>query len=208
MVKGGRGRRTLECATPLPPYARGAETMGMVAPVYYTADMVRALPEDGNRYEVVYGELLVTPAPRLWHQELALRLARIVSEYLDHEPVGHLLPSPADISWGPDVLVQPDLFVAPLDQVRTLDWKQVKDLLLVIEVLSPSTLRYDRFTKRRLYQERRIPSYWAVDGEERWVEVWTPAAQFPTVERERLVWQPAGAREAFTLELRELFRPI
>ena len=52
----------------------------------------------------------------------------------------------------------------------------MKDLLLVIEVLGPSTLRYDRFTKRRPYQERRIPSYWAVDGEERWVEVWTPAA--------------------------------
>ncbi len=182
--------------------------MGMVAPVYYTADMVRALPEDGNRYEVVYGELLVTPAPRLWHQELAVRLVRTVSEYLEREPVGHLLPSPADISWTSDTLVQPDLFVAPLDQVRTLDWTQVKDLLLVIEVLSPSTLRYDRFTKRRLYQERRIPSYWAVDGEERWVEVWTPAAQFPTVERERLVWHPAGAREAFSLELRELFRPI
>jgi hypothetical protein len=37
--------------------------MGMVAPIYYTADMVRALPDDGNRYEAVYGELLVTPAP-------------------------------------------------------------------------------------------------------------------------------------------------
>ena len=45
--------------------------MGMVAPAYYTADMVRALPDDGKRYEVVYGELLVTPAPRLWHQEVA-----------------------------------------------------------------------------------------------------------------------------------------
>jgi len=99
----------------------------------------------------------VTPAPRLWHQELAVRLARTVSEYLEREPVGHLLPSPADISWTSDTLVQPDLFVAPLDQVRTLDWTQVKDLLLVIEVLSPSTLRYDRFTKRRLYQGASNP---------------------------------------------------
>ena len=117
--------------------------MDMAAPIYYTAEMVRALPEDGNRYEVVYGELLVTPAPRLWHQELTMRLLRGVGEYLDHEPVGHLLPSPADISWGSDVLVQPDLFVAPLDQVRTLDWRSVKDLLLVIEVLSPSSTRAD-----------------------------------------------------------------
>ncbi len=48
--------------------------MGMAAPIYYTADMVRALPDDGNRYEVVHGELLVTPAPRLWHEEVGIRL--------------------------------------------------------------------------------------------------------------------------------------
>src|SRR5437667_11195887 len=108
----------------------------------------------------MYGELLVTPAPRLWHQELAVRLARTASEYLEREPVGHLLPSPADISWTSDTLVQPDLFVAPLDPARTLAWTQAKDLLLAIQVLSPSTLRYDRFTTRRPDQARRIPSYW------------------------------------------------
>ncbi len=48
--------------------------MGMAAPTYWTADMVRALPEDGNRYEVVYGELLVTPSPRMWHEVLIHRL--------------------------------------------------------------------------------------------------------------------------------------
>jgi len=182
--------------------------MGMAAPIYYTADMVRALPDDGNRYEVVHGELLVTPAPRLWHQELVLRMARAVSDYLDREPVGHVLHSPADLSWGSDILVQPDLFVAPLEQARTLDWAQVKDLLLVVEVLSPSSSRADRFTKRRLYQEQGIPLYWVVDGEDRSVEVWTPEERFPTVERERLIWHPRGARNAFTLDLEELFRPI
>jgi Uma2 family endonuclease len=182
--------------------------MGMAAPTYYTADMVRALPDDGNRYEVVHGELLVTPAPRLWHQELIGRLLRDVGEYLDHEPVGHLLLSPADISWGPDVLVQPDLFVAPLDQVRTLDWRTVKDLLLVVEVLSPSSTRADRFTKRRLYQERGIPAYWMVDGDAALIEVWTPELEFPIVARERVTWHPAGAGHPFTLDLKELFRPI
>jgi len=182
--------------------------MGMVAPVYYTADMVRALPADGNRYEVVHGELLVTPAPRLWHQEIAGRLYVAVRAYLDVERVGHLLAAPADISWGEDVLVQPDLFVAPLHQVRTLDWARVKDLLLVIEVLSPSSVRGDRFAKRRLYQEREIPAYWVVDGDERLVEVWTPEARFPVVERERLTWHPAGAGHPFTLALAELFRPL
>ncbi len=139
--------------------------MGMPALVYYTADMVRALPDDGNRYETVYGELLVNPAPRAWHQVIVGRLLRMVADYLDRYPIGTLLQSPADISWSDDTLVQPDLFVVDVDEARTLDWAQMKTLLLVIEVLSPSTARNDRFTKRRLYQEQDIPLYWIVDAD-------------------------------------------
>ncbi|MBA3316668.1 MAG: Uma2 family endonuclease [Gemmatimonadales bacterium] len=180
----------------------------MASPLYYTADMVRALPDDGNRYEVVYGELLVTPAPRLWHQELAFRLARAIASYLEAEPVGRVLQSPADISWGPDVLVQPDVFVAPAREVATLDWARVKTLLLVAEVLSPSTARADRILKRRRYQEAGVPCLWLVDGDERVVEVWAPEDRFPRFERERLVWHPAGAGQAFALPLDVLFRAI
>src|SRR2546429_1359127 len=117
MTTRGGGHRTMKGARILPPRCRGADTMGMVVPAYYTADMVRELPDDGNRYEVVYGELLVTPAPRLWHQEIVGRLAWALRAYLDRARVGHVLASPADISWRPDVLVQPDLLVAPLAEV-------------------------------------------------------------------------------------------
>ena len=182
--------------------------MGMVAPVYYTVDMVRTLPDDGKRYEVVHGELLVTPAPHPWHEVLVFRLHRALSEYLQHEPVGHAFGSRADISWGRYVGVEPDVFVVPLEEARTLQWSKMQHLLLVVEVLSPSSARADRFTKRRLYQERRIPTYWVVDGDERLVEVWTPGLELPVVERERLLWHPAGAGESLTLELRELFAPI
>jgi Uma2 family endonuclease len=182
--------------------------MGMVAPVYYTVDMVRALPDDGNRYEVVHGELLVTPAPRPWHEVVVGRLHSVLAAYLRAEPVGHVFAGRSDISWGQDILVEPDVFVVPLEQARTLEWSRMTNLLLVVEILSPSSLRHDRFTKRCLYQERRIPMYWVVDGDERSVEVWTPAAELPTVERERLIWQPVGAGRPLTLELHELFRPI
>ncbi|MFQ5705222.1 MAG: Uma2 family endonuclease, partial [Gemmatimonadales bacterium] len=164
--------------------------MGMAAPLYYTAEMVRSLPEDGKRYETVHGELLVTPSPRLWHQVVVGRVHAELTAYLHNHPVGYLLCSPADISWAPDILVQPDTFVADLEQVRTLDWKNVRTLLLAIEVLSPGTVRYDRFTKRRLYQEVGVACYWIVDPDRRYAEVWTPAATFPTVERDRLVWTP------------------
>lgn len=201
-------RRAAELPTPTaePTFMGMPDTL---TPVYWTADMARRLPEDGNRYEVVYGELLVTPAPRLWHQRLVLRLASALEEYLARHPrAGVAFTSPADISWGQDVLLQPDVFVVPVEQARALDWSAIHDLVLVAEVLSPSTPRHDRFTKRRRYQEARVPLYWIIDGDGRQVEVWTPADAFPSIERDRLVWQPEGAGAPFTLPLQELFRTI
>ncbi len=180
----------------------------MAAPTYWTADMVRALPDDGNRYEVVWGELLVTPAPRPWHQIVLGRLQFALQKYLEGHPTAYLLASPADISWGPDILVQPDLFVVPLAELRTLEWHRIKGVMLAMEVLSPSTARYDRFTKRRLYQTVGIPHYWVVDPAERAIEVWTPEATTPAIERERLAWSPSDGDPHFTLELGELFRPV
>lgn len=182
--------------------------MPMAASIYYTADMVRAMPDDGNRYEVVYGELLVTPAPRLLHQLVVQRLSAALGPYLQSQPVGVVLTSPADISWGADVLVQPDVFVLPLDEARTLSWSSVRTLLLVAEVLSPSSARGDRFLKRLRYREAKVSLYWVVDADQRSVEVWTPTDDFPQFERERLVWHPPGAVQPFTLELESLFRPI
>ena len=181
----------------------------MAAPHYYTADMVRALPDDGNRYEVVYGELLVTPAPRALHQLVAGRLFIAISNYLASESAGLALMSPADISWGRrDVLVQPDVFVVALDDARTLDWQQMRHLLLAAEVLSPSTARADRFVKRRRYQDAGVPCYWIVDVDARAVEVWTPGDTLPRVERDALEWRPGGVAQPFRLSLHELFRPI
>lgn len=72
--------------------------MGMASPAFYTAEMVRALPHDGNRYETVHGELLVTPAPRPPHQVVLSRLFSKLSRYLEENPLGVVLTSPADIS--------------------------------------------------------------------------------------------------------------
>jgi Uma2 family endonuclease len=180
----------------------------MAAPLYYTADMVRALPEDGNRHEVVYGELLVTPAPSAWHELLQVRLLTALDNYLRRQPLGVVFGSRADISWGPDVLVSPDVFVVLLEQARTLDWARMRDLLLVAEILSPSSARTDRFLKRRRYQEAGIPEYWIVDPDERRVEIWTPTDTLPRFEHKALTWQPDPSVEAFSFPLADLFRPL
>jgi Uma2 family endonuclease len=182
--------------------------MGMAAPTYYTSDMVRAMPDDGNRYEVVYGELLVTPAPNAWHEVLQVRLLTALDNYLRRHPYGVVLGSRADISWGPDVLVSPDVFVVPQEQARTLDWARMVNLLLVAEVLSPSSARHDRFLKRRRYQEAGIPLYWIVDPEERRAEIWTPDDTLPRFEHKTLLWQPEATVQAFSLPFQELFRPL
>ncbi|NOT07207.1 MAG: Uma2 family endonuclease [Gemmatimonadales bacterium] len=180
----------------------------MPASRYYTADMVRALPDDGNRYETIHGELFVTPSPRILHQVVAQRLALALENYLSREPIGTLFFTAADISWNSVTLVQPDLFVAATDEVRTMEWEKVKTLFLTVEVLSPSSARADRFVKRRLYQEQKIPLYWIVDCDARAVEVWTPDALFPVVEEDRIVWRPDGAEAPCIIELAEVFAPV
>jgi Uma2 family endonuclease len=180
----------------------------MSAPVYYTADMVRAMPSDGNRYETVHGELLVTPAPRPWHQVVVERMRHALAVYLDDHRDLFLFASAADISWGPDVLVQPDLFVLPTTEAKTLDWSQMQGLILAIEVLSPATARHDRFTKRRLYQEVGIPCYWVVDADQRFVETWRPGRTVPQLVHNVLSWTPPSASAGFQLSLDTLFAPI
>src|SRR5689334_3904810 len=156
MRAGLAGRATVHHGIRWRPRQRRDEHMGMAAPLYYTADMVRALPDDGNRYEVVYGALLVTPAPRAWHQAVVLNLAAALREYLHRHPsAGVVFTSPSDISWGPDVLLQPDVFVVAGEEARTLDWRRMRTLPLVAEVLSPSTARNDRFLKRLRVPRRR-----------------------------------------------------
>ena len=185
--------------------------MVMAAPLYHTAEMVRALIDETRhwpRYETVHGELLVTPAPRPWHQIVALEIATALTEYLREERFGKVLMSPADISWGPDSLVQPDVFVVPLEEARTLTWSTIRTLLLAVEVLSPSSVRADRFTKRRLYQEVGVAMYWVIDADAGTAEVWTPLDRFPHMETERLVWKAPEASRPFEMAVAELLKPI
>jgi len=172
----------------------------------YTADEVRAFPDDGNRYEVVHGELLVSPAPRHRHQAAFREIfVRLYGHLAAHDLERGLLSSPADISWSDETLVQPDIFVVASSETKG-EWRDIRTLLLVIEILSPSTARADRTVKRRLYQEQRIPVYWIVDPAARRAEVWTPEAEAPVIERERLTWRHPEAAGGCAIDLGRVFR--
>jgi Uma2 family endonuclease len=182
--------------------------MGMPALAQqWTAEMVRALPDDGKRYEVVDGELFVTPAPRLPHQAILLELALRLTPYVRTHRLGMVIISPADVEYGPKTLVQPDLFVAPLVEGRIpQSWEDVRSLLLAVEVLSPSSARADRAVKRRLYQRQGVPEYWIIDVDGRLVERWRPQDERPEMLSERLEWQPSDQFASLPLDLPDLFR--
>jgi Uma2 family endonuclease len=185
--------------------------MGMPQPIAdWTVERVLALPDDGNRYEVVDGELLVSPAPSLFHQVAVAALARILDPFARTHRLGYVLHSPADIELDEHTLVQPDLFVAPpVEGRRPRSWKEIRQLLLAIEVLSPSTARADRQVKRRRYQRHGVAEYWIVDLDARLVECWTPADERPQVLTERLDWRPLVEQSPrLSIDLIALFRDV
>ena len=175
----------------------------------WTRERVLALPDDGNRYELLDGELLVTPAPRARHQDASLALVLKLHPYVREFGIGKLGFSPADLELEGGQLAQPDVFVVPLiEGRRPRDWKEYGIPLLVIEILSPSSARPDRITKRRRYQRTGVPEYWVVDLDARIVERWRPQDERPEVLDELLTWQPDPAHPALTISLPELFSEV
>ena len=181
--------------------------MAMPITRHFTAADLAAMPDDGQRYEIVRGELLVTPAPRDLHQLIVTRLFGELWEYLKpHGLADQLVTAPADITFANDTVLEPDLFVADTSALlRSRKWTDVTTLFLVVEVISRSTTRNDRTTKREEYQRHGVPHYWIVDGDQRQVEVWTPDAQAPVIERERILWRHSAIADECVIDLVKLF---
>ena len=179
----------------------------------WTAQMVRDLtPDDYSawpKYECVEGELLVTPAPRLTHEEAIKQLLFRLDPYVIANRLGWLIAGRADIELDPLTLVQPDLLVAPLvGGRRPRSWSEITTLLLAVEVLSPSTARYDRVTKRRYYQRFGVPEYWVVDLDARAVERWRPGEERGELLDGELVWQPEASVAPLVIELPAYFAEV
>lgn len=174
----------------------------------WTADEVRALPDDGNRYEAVDGELLVTPAPARVHQEASRQLFRLLDAYTRAHGVGETFFAPADIGAGRMSLVQPDLFVVPRQAPGRREWEVLRELVLAVEILSANTAIADRFTKRGLYQRQGVPEYWSVDVDARVFERWQPGDEMPELLDRRITWQPSAAHPPLEIDLNTYFTAV
>ncbi len=173
----------------------------------WTRAEVLALPDDGMRHELIDGELIVTPTPRVRHQEGVMALQELLSAYAREHGVGRCYNLPGDLEVLPGQVNQPDLFVVPPGP-RFSRWEDAPTPILVIEVASPSTARYDRGTKRRFYQRAGVPEYWIVDLDARLVERWRPDDLRPEVLDHDIAWQPAPDAPALRIDLDRFFGEV
>ncbi|MCB9765554.1 MAG: Uma2 family endonuclease [Alphaproteobacteria bacterium] len=122
-----------------------------------------ALPESMQQVELVDGEVVVSPAPRWWHQEVCRRLVVALSLWADEQPSPFtVIQSPADVRFGPGRILQPDLFVLEGRLPREHTGPITRLPLVCVEVVSSNRI-YDRVTKRLIYAAAGVPEYWVVE---------------------------------------------
>jgi Uma2 family endonuclease len=175
-----------------------------VASKRWTLRELHSLPDDGNKYELIDGELFVTPAPTNDHETVLALLHRALEPYVVANNLGLIYRARAIVRIRRNE-VEPDLYVRPRTPRPVRSWTSAPVPILVVEVLSPSTRRRDQLQKRRLYTRTKVPDYWIVDDEDRTITVARPGEQDRVYDRV-LTWKPAGSRKAFRLDVAAMFR--
>jgi Uma2 family endonuclease len=174
---------------------------------HYTADELRHFPDDRLRYEVIRGELFVTPTPGTAHQRAVLDLATALKAFVEHHRLGEVLTAPYEVQFADDTAVQPDVLVIPTERARHLTRDRFRGPpTLVVEVVSYSSKRTDRLQKRDLYMATGVDEYWVVDPGERRIERWRPGTAAPDVLADWITWQASPDAPSLELDLVELFR--
>jgi Uma2 family endonuclease len=132
------------------------------------SDLANA-PDDGKRYEIVEGNLLVTPSPTPLHQRISKRLQRQLEEYFETRSIGEVFDAPVDVILTFHDVVAPDLVVVA--DPKQITKRGIEGIpLLVVEILSSSTRDRDRTVKASRYAEVGILHYWIVDPDVQRIE--------------------------------------
>jgi len=175
----------------------------------WTREEVLALPEDGNRYELLDGELLVSPSPRVTHQRAVWAINKRIHPYVEEHGLGETGLAPADLDLQSGQSLQPDVFVvASPPPGQPAEWSAFGIPLLVVEVLSPATAFSDRNRKRVQYQKSGVAEYWIVDPDARLIERWKPEDSRPEILVERIEWQPRPDLPPLVIELPGYFGEV
>lgn len=178
--------------------------MAMPQTIPWTRKDLDRLPDDGNRYELLNGELLVSPAPSPPHQHIVAWLNEVLTPFVLTHRVGIVHQAPSVMVRGDSSQVEPDLMVFP--KVAFDTWDDAPVPLLVIEVLSRSTPRRDLIQKRDFYLEKGVRDCWVVDRYSRSVTHITrdSTETVATV----LTWAPEGIAATLEIDVAAMFAEL
>ena len=137
-----------------------------------TFEQFRELPSDGKRYELIHGEVHVTPAPATRHQAVLQNLSVNLGYHVIKDHLGEVWTAPLDVRLGEETVLQPGLIFISNARARIIQENWIAGSPdLVVEVLSPSTAAHDRATKLPVYAEAAVPEVWFIDPHAKTVEV-------------------------------------
>ena len=122
---------------------------------------------EGDRHEIIDGELVVTPAPIPNHESITMNIIWALSQVARENKLGRLYTAPIDVRFSPDNVHMPDIIFIARERRRIVGAKVVEEAPdLVVEILSPGTRRRDQGVKRELYARFGVREYWIVDPDE------------------------------------------
>ncbi len=178
--------------------------MALAVPRYSVRDL-DAFPDDGNRYELLDGMLLVTPAPAPGHQAVVSRLMQLLQVHLQSS--GAMVYSPGSVEIEPKVHLEPDILVVPGTEPISKRWNDVRNWWLAVEVSGRGSQVYDRDFKFAAYTALGVRDVWRVDLQERCMVVKTGDGDAVS-HWKSFPWEPAGLDRAVTIDVAPLFEGI
>jgi Uma2 family endonuclease len=131
----------------------------------------RHFPNDGRRHEIIDGEHYVSPSPTNPHQAISRHIQFALYRQIEETGRGFVINAPMDVELGETDIVQPDIIVVLAENRSIMIPSRIRGVPdLVVEILSPSTVKHDQELKLALYESHSVPEYWVVDGEDRRVD--------------------------------------
>src|SRR5436309_8842113 len=141
------------------------------------------MPEGPPYFQVVEGELVMSPSPNMFHQDIAGRIYAMILQFLEKKPLGEVFISPLDVFLSDVNVFQPDVIFVSNARRSILTEHGIEGAPdLVVEILSPGTARYDKGSKRKIYARTGVKELWIVDPEAKRIHVYEVArnAEVPT----------------------------
>lgn len=171
----------------------------------WTLEELHSLPDDGNKYELVRGELFVTPSPTNDHETITAYLNHVLVPYV--APLGLFVYHARSVVRFEGSEVEPDLMVRVPTRGLGNAWEKAPVPILVVEVLSPSTRRRDFNQKRDFYMDVGVEEYWIVDQDRRTITS-IRRDRDDIVAHDRLEWSPAGASAPLDISVAAVFGDV